>query len=168
MVSHIRRYRYTNMMLFMPLMIVLCLLSVYLVVGQTPGVSLKIIPKNAKETTATPINVNLTAGYEGAYNTGHFKKRAKKFFIIHPYDPTVMICYLIPLCDIAVCITYLISHSYSLTYNLRIFHFGCTINTKLPSYDDIILRTSLGFPAGALKALVLRTRASKAPAVKTS
>ena len=62
-------------------MIVLCLLAVYLVVGQTPGVSLNIIPKNAKDTTATPINVNLTAGYEGAYNTGHFKKRAKKFYI---------------------------------------------------------------------------------------
>ena len=66
-------------------------------------------------------------------------------FIIHPCDPTVVICYLIRPCDIAVCITYLISHSYSLTYNLRIFQFGCIINTKLPSCDDIIRRTSLGF-----------------------
>ena len=37
-------------------------------------------------------------------------------FIIHPGDPTVVICYLIWPCDIAVCITYLISHSSSLTY----------------------------------------------------
>ena len=38
-------------------------------------------------------------------------------FIIHPCDPTVVICHLIRLCDIAVCITYLISHSSSLSYN---------------------------------------------------
>ena len=38
-------------------------------------------------------------------------------FIIHPCDPTVVICYLIWLCDIAVRITYLISHSSSLSYN---------------------------------------------------
>ena len=77
-------------------------------------------------------------------------------FIIHPCDPTVVICYLIWPCDIAVRVTYFISHSYSLTYNLRIFQFGCIIglNTKLPSCDDRIHRTSLGFPAGALKALV--------------
>ena len=85
--------------------------------------------------------------------------------IIHPCDPTVVICYLIWPCDIAVCITYLISHSYSLTYNLRIFQFGCKpiINTKLHSSDDIISRRlhHSVFPAGALKALVLRTRASK-------
>ena len=66
-------------------------------------------------------------------------------FILHPCDPTVVICYLIRPCDIAACITYLISHSYSLTYNLRIFQFGCIINTKLPSCNDIIHRTSLGF-----------------------
>ena len=47
------------------------------------------------------------------------------------------------------------------------FQVGCIINTKLPSCVDII-STSLGFPAGALKALVLQTRASRAPAVKTS
>ena len=69
------------------------------------------------------------------------------YFIIHPCDPTVVICYLIRPCDIAVCITYLISHSSSLTYNLRIFQFGCIINTKLPSCGDIIRRTSLGFPS---------------------
>ena len=69
------------------------------------------------------------------------------FFIIHPCDPTVVICYLIWPCDTTVCITYLVSHSYSLTYNLRIFQFGCIINTKLLSCDDIILRTSLGFPS---------------------
>ena len=68
------------------------------------------------------------------------------FFIIHPCDPTVVICYLIRKCDIAVCITYLISYNYSLTYNLKIFQFGCVINTKLPSCDDIIRRTSLAFP----------------------
>ena len=68
-------------------------------------------------------------------------------FIIHPCDHTVVICYLIWPCDIAVCITYLISHSYSLTYNLRIYQVGCIINTKLPSYDDIIRHTSLGFPS---------------------
>ena len=38
-------------------------------------------------------------------------------FIIHPCDPTVVICYLIWPCDTAVRITYLISHSYSLSYN---------------------------------------------------
>ena len=38
-------------------------------------------------------------------------------FIIHPCDPTVVICYLIWLCDIAVRITYLISHSSSFSYN---------------------------------------------------
>ena len=68
-------------------------------------------------------------------------------FIIHPCDPTVVICNLIWPCDIAVCITYLISHSSSLPYNLRIFQFGCIINTKLPSCGDIIRRTSLGFPS---------------------
>ena len=34
-------------------------------------------------------------------------------FIIHPFDPTVVICYLIWPCDVAVRITYLISHSSS-------------------------------------------------------
>ena len=34
-----------------------------------------------------------------------------KVIIIHPCDPTVVIC------DIAVRITYLISHSFSLSYN---------------------------------------------------
>ena len=38
-------------------------------------------------------------------------------FIIHPCDPTVVICYLIWPCDIAVRITYLISKSSSLGYN---------------------------------------------------
>ena len=42
------------------------------------------------------------------------------------------------------------------------------INTKLPSCVDIIRSTSLGFPADALKALILRTPASRAPAVKPS
>ena len=72
-----------------------------------------------------------------------------KEFIIHPCDPTVVICYLIRPCGMAVCITYLVSHSSSLTYNLRIFQFGCIINTKLPSCDNII-RTSLGFPSFGL------------------
>ena len=82
-------------------------------------------------------------------------------FIIHPCDPTVVIWYLIRPCDMAVCITYLISHSYSITYNLRIFQFGCIINTKITSCDDIIPVHHSVFPASALKALVLRTRASK-------
>ena len=34
-----------------------------------------------------------------------------------PCDPTVVICYLIWPCDIVVRITYLISHSSSLSYN---------------------------------------------------
>ena len=38
-------------------------------------------------------------------------------FIIHPCNPTVVICYLIWPCDIAVCITYLIAHSSSMSYN---------------------------------------------------
>ena len=53
-------------------------------------------------------------------------------FIIHPCDPTVVICYLIWPGDIAVRITYLISHS-------------CIINTKLRVC--ITRRTSLGFPS---------------------
>ena len=69
------------------------------------------------------------------------------YFIIHPCDPTVVICYLMRPCDIAV--FYHIPHITQLffTYNLRIFQFGCKINTKLPWYDDIIRRTSLGFPS---------------------
>ena len=72
------------------------------------------------------------------------------YFIIHPCDPTVVTCYLIRPCDIAVCITYLISHSSSLSYHTVIkgyFQVGCIINTTLPSCDDIICRTSLGFPS---------------------
>ena len=72
------------------------------------------------------------------------------FFIIHPCDPTVVMCYLIGPCDIVVRITYLISHSSSLSYNTvikKIFQVGCIINTKLPSCVDIIRRTSLGFPS---------------------
>ena len=89
-------------------------------------------------------------------------------FIIHPCDPTVVICYLIRPCDIAVCITYLVSHSYSLTYNLRIFQFGCIINTKLPSCDDIIHRTSLGFPSWCPESTRPTDSCFQALAVKTS
>ena len=39
------------------------------------------------------------------------------YFIILPCDPTVVICYLIWPCDIAVRTTYFISHSSSLSYN---------------------------------------------------
>ena len=42
----------------------------------------------------------------------------------------------------------------------------CIINTELSSCVSIIHLTSLGFAAGALKALVLQTRASSAPAGK--
>ena len=69
-------------------------------------------------------------------------------FIIHPCNPTVVICYLIWACDIAVHITYLISHSSSLSSHSVIkgyFWVGCIINTKLPSCVDIIRSTSLGF-----------------------
>ena len=38
-------------------------------------------------------------------------------FIIHPCDPTVVICYLIWPCDIAFRVTYLISHSSYVSYN---------------------------------------------------
>ena len=38
-------------------------------------------------------------------------------FIIPPFDPTVVICYLIWPCDTAVRITFLISHSSSLSYD---------------------------------------------------
>ena len=71
-------------------------------------------------------------------------------FIIHPFDPTVVICYLIWPCDIAVYITNLVSHSSSLSfYSLieRIFQVGCIINTKLPSCVNIIHQTSLTFPS---------------------
>ena len=85
--------------------------------------------------------------YNNNYNFIACSKAEITVFIIHPCDPTVVICYLIWPYDIAVRITYLISHSYSLTYNLRMFQFGCIINTKLPSCDDIIRRTSLGFPS---------------------
>ena len=66
-------------------------------------------------------------------------------------NTAVVISHLIWPCNIAVCITYLISHS--------------LINAKLPLFVDIIHQTA---PAGAMKTLVLRTRASRAPAVKTS
>ena len=90
------------------------------------------------------------------------------YFITHPCDPTVVICYLIRLCDIAVCITYLVSHSCSLTYNLRIFQVGCIINTKLPSCDDIIRCTSLGFPSLCSESTRPTDSCFQAPAVKTS
>ena len=92
-------------------------------------------------------------------------------FIIHPCDPTFVICCLIWPCDMAVRITHLVSYSSSLSSHSVIKAYvwvGCIINTKLPSCVDIIRRTSLGFPAGALKALILRTRASRTPPVKTS
>ena len=92
-------------------------------------------------------------------------------FIIHQCDDIVVICYLIWPCDIAVYITYLISHTSSLSsYSVIKGYFGVRyiINTKLLSCVEVIRHTSLGFPAGALKALVLRTRASRTPAVKTS
>ena len=60
----------------------------------------------------------------------------------------VMICYMIWPCDIAVRITYLISHSSCLSCHTVIeeyFYVGCIKH---------------------LKALVLRTRASRAPAAK--
>ena len=68
---------------------------------------------------------------------------------IHPCDHTVEICYLLWLCDTAIYITYLISHSYSLNCHMVIkgyFRVGCIINTKLPSCVDKIRCTSLGFP----------------------
>ena len=91
-------------------------------------------------------------------------------FIIHPCDPTVVICYLIWPCDTTICITYLLSHSYSLTYNLRIFPFGCIINTKLrlPSCDDIFHRTSLGFPSWCPESTRPTDSCFPTPAVKTS
>ena len=69
--------------------------------------------------------------------------------MIHRCDPTVVICYLIWPCDIAVHITYLISHSSSLSYNTVIKGYFRWMynNTKLPSCVDIIRRTSLGFPS---------------------
>ena len=64
---------------------------------------------------------------------------------------THVICFLIWLCDIAVCITYLISHSLSLSLKYsnfkRIFEVECIINSKLPSCVDVIHRTLLGFPS---------------------
>ena len=105
-----------------------------------------------------------TPGMAGA----HLDIRKYYDFIIHPCDPTVVICYLIWPCDIAVCITYLISHSSSLTYNSRIFQFGCMINTKLPSCDDIIRRTSLGFPSWCPESTRPTDSCFQAPAVKTS
>ena len=89
-------------------------------------------------------------------------------FIVHPCDPTVVICYLIWPCDTTICITYLVSHSYSLTYNLKIFQFGCIINTKLPSCVDIIHRTSLGFPSWCPESTRPTDSCFQAPAVKTS
>ena len=100
---------------------------------------------------------------------GFFSNDLSRGVILHPCDPTVVICYLIRPCDtsIAVCITYLISHSSSLTYNLRIFQFGCIINTKLPSCDDIIRRTSLGFPSWCPESTRPTDSYFQAPAVKT-
>ena len=65
-------------------------------------------------------------------------------------DPTVVICYLIWPCDIAVHITYLISHNSSLSSHSVMkgyFWVGCISNTKLPSCVDIIHCTSLSFPS---------------------
>ena len=103
-----------------------------------------------------------------AFLTKHSSGALILIFIIHPCDPTVVICYLIWPCDTNVCITYLVSHSYSLTYNLRIFRFGCIINTKLPSCDDIIHRTSLGFPSWCPESTRPTDSCFQAPAVKTS
>ena len=89
-------------------------------------------------------------------------------FIIYPCDTTVVIFYLIWPCDTTICSTYLVSHSYSLTYILRIFQFGCIINTKLPSCDDIIHRTSLGFPSWCPESTSPTDSCFQAPAVKTS
>ena len=44
-----------------------------MVVGQTPGVSLKVTPKNSEKTTTTLVNVQQTAENEKANNTGKFK-----------------------------------------------------------------------------------------------
>ena len=70
-------------------------------------------------------------------------------FILHPCDLTVVICYLIcDICDTAVHITHLVSHSSSLSSHSVIkgyFWVGCIINTKLPSCVNIIRRTLLGF-----------------------
>ena len=71
------------------------------------------------------------------------------YSIIHPCDPTVVICYLIWLCDTAVRITYLISHNSSLSYTTVIktyFRLG-VYKAKLPLCLDIIRCTSLGFPS---------------------
>ena len=51
-------------------------------------------------------------------------------FIIHPSDPRVVICYLIWPCDIAARITYLVSHSYSLSYNTVIIVFFMLVYNK--------------------------------------
>ena len=51
-------------------------------------------------------------------------------FIIHPCDSTVVNCYLIWPCDIAVHITYLISHSLSLSYNTVIKVFLAWVYNK--------------------------------------
>ena len=74
-------------------------------------------------------------------------------------------------CDIAVHITYLISHNSSLSSHSVIkeyFWVGCIINTKLPSCVDNPPYIHSVFQAGALKAFTLQTRASRATAVKTS
>ena len=55
-------------------------------------------------------------------------------FIIHPCDPTVVICYLIWPCDTAVHITYLISHSSSFSYST--VHKGYF--TKLQNYGLVL------------------------------
>ena len=60
----------------------------------------------------------------------HHNKTIK--FIIHPCDPTVGICCLTWLFGIAVHITYLISHSLSLSYNIVIsFPSWCPESTCL-------------------------------------
>ena len=66
------------------------------------------------------------------------------YFIIHPCDPTEVICYLIWSCDMAVHITHLISHSYSLSYHTVIKEYFI-LGVKF--FVDKIRRTSLGFPS---------------------
>ena len=54
---------------------------VYLVVRQTPGVSLKVTHKNSEKTTTTLVNVQLTAEIESANNTGKFKTALRNLYV---------------------------------------------------------------------------------------
>ena len=81
-------------------------------------------------------------------------------------DHRVVICYLIRPYDMAVHIIHFISHNYSLSS-----HTVIKVYYMLGVYNSVLILSAVlrsFFLVGALKVLIKQTRASRAPAVKTS